>query len=628
MSSDPASCTSPKPLVALEGETARAAILNYNLPSSTTFRVKNYIKVYVPDDYWNAEARRGEIGPHALLAKPPQISRLPVVEARPTKKVETYLKDALRDPLLTYKPPQIGPDPIDQGDPFAGFLNPLLVELAVKQPALQPLLWLNQPQSYAPQFGGTPTPGTNLATSVSNTQVRSLPLSANSALRQVEGYLGTSLSEINLNAAYGALPAFRRTLFGSLTPDYIKNPGSTARPTLVLIEEYEVASYLGDYGAGKTLKTFSLLPGEKTTISIKTFRNTTENQSQTENILDSFSQKSADTLEAMVNDELATSEASSDATSLGFSSAENWQQQGSLSVSAGLNIGILKSNTSIKGSLSHSDTDVNTSTSNSTRANTVSGLKKSMDRHVAQSEAARKVDVNTETQQSVSTASGDEQSTVRDIQNINHSRVLNFVFRQLYQEYVTVTSLNDVSFGFTKGQLSDGRTERLDNLEGLLRSVLKDEYIDEVLTTLIDELANVAGFQGRAAFVERHEEEVVSLVHPERPPTTRRYYRKSAELAQSWDDSGKTVKGIILDVTRRILTTDALIVEALLGQGEGLDCYNQRLQNAAADRADLDNDEKKQALEIISGIESPSEKANLYKKVYGTDPQTVVQSTE
>ena len=43
---------------------------------------------------------------------------------------------------------------------------------------------------------------------------------------------------------------------------------------LILVESYRLSSYLGNYGAGRTLKTFSLLPGEKTKLSIKNYTKT------------------------------------------------------------------------------------------------------------------------------------------------------------------------------------------------------------------------------------------------------------------------------------------------------------------------------------------------------------------
>src|SRR5699024_5756189 len=58
-------------------------------------------------------------------------------------------------------------------------------------------------------------------------------------------------------------------------------------------------------------------------------------------------------------------------------------------------------------------------------------------------------------------------------------------------------------------------------------------------------------------------------------------------LKQTYRD--KTVNGIILDVTDRIMRTPSLVVDALLGQGEALDCYNQELQLEAVNSAKLEN---------------------------------------
>jgi len=101
------------------------------------------------------------------------------------------------------------------------------------------------------------------------------------------------------------------------------------------------------------------------------------------------------------------------------------------------------------------------------------------------------------------------------------------------------------------------------------------------------------------------------------------YVRKRADLSQEY--RGKTVPGIIMDVTHRMIKTPAVVVDALLGQGEALDCYNNELQGAAVVKAKLENNELQQAIDVITGISDPAEKANLYKKVF-TDCCDVPQS--
>ncbi len=62
---------------------------------------------------------------------------------------------------------------------------------------------------------------------------------------------------------------------------------SAADHALFLLEEYRLTSFLGNYGIGRTLNTLSLLPGEETTIRIKTWRTTTTTDVSTSSVVDS-----------------------------------------------------------------------------------------------------------------------------------------------------------------------------------------------------------------------------------------------------------------------------------------------------------------------------------------------------
>ena len=101
----------------------------------------------------------------------------------------------------------------------------------------------------------------------------------------------------------------------------------------------------------------------------------------------------------------------------------------------------------------------------------------------------------------------------------------------------------------------------------------------------------------------------------EAPDVINTYARKKFGLSMMAE--GHTVPGIIMDVTKRILRTDSLVVDALLGQGEALDCYNMKLQDAATTKAQLDNDAFYQQMQIINGISGANDKADKYKKVFG-----------
>ena len=77
------------------------------------------------------------------------------------------------------------------------------------------------------------------------------------------------------------------------------------------------------------------------------------------------------------------------------------------------------------------------------------------------------------------------------------------------------------------------------------------------------------------------------------------------------------IPGVILNVQRNTLRTDSVIADALLGQGEALDCFNQRAQDAIAVSENLKNLELVQKISLIESIDDPTQKAELYKSVFG-----------
>ena len=62
----------------------------------------------------------------------------------------------------------------------------------------------------------------------------------------------------------------------------------------------------------------------------------------------------------------------------------------------------------------------------------------------------------------------------------------------------------------------------------------------------------------------------------------------------SFSQDGQNIKvnGVIADITLRTLPTDSVIVDALLGHGEALDCFNLHLQESVIQEAELNNDIK------------------------------------
>lgn len=395
------------------------------------------------------------------------------------------------------------------------------------------------------------------------------------------------------------MPFLKPTLGGEPRLILLPKPRKT-NPQIYILEQYKICNFLGNYGVGKTLSTFTLLPGEKTTLTLKTFKDSESTRSKSENILDSFSQTSADEFEKTVKDESGTTnkdESSSSETD--SASVEVSGGYGPVSASVGA---------------STSETE-NTSQS---RESMVSSMSSAMNKHAASSNSNRSLQVNTSTSETVK--QGEESSTIREIENINRSRVLNFVFRELLQEYISVTYLTDIKIMYTNGYPESVKIVDLTRIDELLNEVIKPAEVEKVKEKIIDEYCCITDYKSeKKEFIEQVEEEKCVCYDTTKKPKMIRYWRKKKDLTQLYEDDNIKIPipGIILNVQKITLKTPSVIGDALLGQGEALDCYNQKLQDAATEKAFLDNKITEQMMEIIQKVENPEERAKLYKKVFG-----------
>lgn len=378
------SCIDPNPMIKFEGAKDNASILNYNLPSTTSFKVKNYVTLRIPDHYWLETAIQSPVlNPFDMLQEKTQVYP-PKFEAKP--RIEG-IKERL------YIEETKIPDKVNPGDPILNPLNQPIVNDQILDPTLEELAALVPGLSALKQFArDLRQENLFLKTGIATNEAQYKSLrNASNLFNQAENikaykpvksiisakYGGLTATDVNFHAALGQLTLLKKTLYGNYEPLFISNP-KKVRQKLVLIEEYEIVSFFGDYGAGKTIKTFSLLPGEKTTISIKTNRSSVETKSKTENVLDSYSQESADELETMINEENSESTTEASAEEVGFTSVEENKKSGTVSASGGGSLGIFKASASVSGSISNSDTDTNTSNSNSSRQNATNAITKGM----------------------------------------------------------------------------------------------------------------------------------------------------------------------------------------------------------------------------------------------------------
>ncbi|HRQ55620.1 MAG TPA: hypothetical protein PL018_15290 [Ignavibacteriaceae bacterium] len=374
-------------------------------------------------------------------------------------------------------------------------------------------------------------------------------------------------------------------------------------PSIMIALEMKMSSYLGDYGAGKTIKTFSLLPGERTTITIRTYQQEQVTKMLAQNVLDSYSESSAEDLQNTIQNEVghATNKSVQEINT----KTKNWKAGGSF----GLNLGVFK----IGGGGGGGGTSSETTTVNNAVETQVKMLTGATSHHVAKSDSLRQIEINSET--SSTSINEYEETIVRELENINKSRVLNFVFRQLLQEFVSITHLVDVSFVFYGG-LENRKSARLANLHDFLDEVMRDrEFVEMAKRMIYTQLCSIRDYEGNTVgLIEKVTEELNNCIDPLPEPEIIEYVRVKKGLSQVYE--GRKVEGIILDVTNRILRTPSLVVDALLGQGESLDCYNQKLQEADALNSELQNQKLQQAIQTIEQISEPGERAKLYKKVF------------
>lgn len=417
---------------------------------------------------------------------------------------------------------------------------------------------------------------------------------------------GTCLNDVQVaDLASGGFRPFvvnKLNGFGSRL-EFLKKP-DTVQPRMYIIEEYKTSSFLGNYGAGKTIQTFSLLPGERTTLTIRTYKDSTKTKSQSENLLDSFSQDSVDEMENLMEEENNSS--SSDTTSK------------SASVSASVS-GVIKKIINIDVSANASQ-NTTASRSANTRA-----LNRALSKHVEQSNSSRNIEINTNSSETIN--EGEEYSTIREIENINKSRVLNFVFRQLLQEYVSITYLSNIRIAYTDGLLESTRIVDIEEMDDLLSGVIKPSSIASVKESIISKYQYVLNYgKTPKQLIQYISNETINAANGDIDIEPFWTCKPESEM-YSIGNMEVNIPGVILHVQSNILRTDSLVADALLGQGEALDCFNMRAQDAVAIGENLKNLELMQKIEIIEGIDDPQSKAEAYKSVFFPScdkPQTQV----
>ncbi|MFF4403238.1 hypothetical protein ACFY2W_26985 [Streptomyces sp. NPDC001262] len=382
-----------------------------------------------------------------------------------------------------------------------------------------------------------------------------------------------------------------RTLWGDYRHTFLPDPPRDAQgnlpqgtPQIALVESYRLSSFLGQYGAGRTLKTFSLLPGEKTTISVKTFRKSETDSKSASSVLDSFSKESADDFETTLLREQSDKQAEQKSL--------EWHVEAEASGSWGF--ASAKVSGGVKGSTASQREQFSKNVSNA------------VNKHAAKASAKRDVQVNTSSE--VKTESGEETSIVRQLENINVGRTLNFVFRQVNQEHISLLHLIDVRIGFWNGYGESVQEVPLSGLDGLLETYVQQGKRAELRAMVLEQLSAIFDYKDELVQPPMVEERAIG--------TNDTYLRWRRTTSTYTDETGNaiSVPGIIMNADKIVLRTDGIIVDALLGQGDALDDYSAGLQSNAVRQRTLANDRESLGQKLVN--DSDSIKANIYKEIF------------
>ncbi len=395
---------------------------------------------------------------------------------------------------------------------------------------------------------------------------------------------------IGLNA--GKQVYLYQNLNGTTTYRINNKPQKEPSPHIYLIETYQLSSHLGEYGAGRVAKTFSLLPGERTKISVRTFLKSESKRAESSSILDSVTDESATDFQSAIESEQSDKQ--------GY--AKTFEYHAEAEAKASWGWGSAKVSGGVKGS------------TNATREEFSKNISSATDQHTAKASAKRDVEINTSYE--VTETAENETSIEREIENINVSRTLNFVFRQMNQEFYTFLHLIDVRVAFFNGYGTSRREVPLHQLDSLLDEVVKENHRSTVRTAVTDSLQTILDHEGTS-----HTDFIVDRqVDPQFPPYKRVNKEKISEYVDPITSSNFKLPGIIMAVTKNVMRTEGVIVEAILGEGSALDQYASCLQDVEVERRQIENiyeKAKAERSEILNQIvkDNDSERSKLFAKL-------------
>lgn len=414
--------------------------------------------------------------------------------------------------------------------------------------------------------------------------------------------------------------SFYRRLDETMTYDFIPIPQNVG-PTLLLLLDTRIMSYFGDVGEGQVVRTFSLMPGEKTYASINTYKKNTQQESDTSSIFDSDNASAKQSFENSLQMEAGI--------------------KGSLSAALDFH---LSGETKVRWG--EGNTDVKTTIKGEIEGNIqghLQAVSNALRNHASERSSQRNVDINTA--YTVTSETGTNTSITREFMNINNSKTLDVIFTQMNQQIVVQHMLTNIRVGYFDPAPGTYRAVQLSQLDDLLDQVLVSNADTKMSykNTIVD-AAYLAASMGIANynlnnFIQQRDKisgAVSEIPIQTAPNSTQGYPEVSADkdyfinpaATSTFSIAGNTTsaQGVVLSTDYFTLRTDNVVADLKLGLNSGLDQYAQRLQEEAVRREQLENariaaenNRLSVALDIIdqaiSEGKSPQELAALYRSL-------------
>lgn len=549
--SSSSSCTPPNPVVIWGG--GNAPSLQYNLPQGTVLSPLIRIPMNIDSSNFKASSKRPPDKNFFETTAALQVNDLHqniINDLLQSVTNSKYIQNASSLANMPYKP-ILTTDGIISGQNVAGKGNALFVANKVGKIGEKAIVSNNSKLTKAVKFGSGEL---NEQTSLSLSPDKEVSVD----------FLVQRIKE-------GYKPTIRKTASGTTRMEYFRKPTAVI-PQLYIIEEYRITNFLGNYGAGKIVNTMTLLPGEKTTISVRTFKQKSSTRSVSENVMESVSEEVVDELESFVQDERIRNNSSSSSNTQDFS----------IDVSVGCDFGFVSAGVDVGYASS--------SSSEQSRAEALNSIKNSLDRQTNRSNSQREITVNTTTQDTATEET--EETITRTLENANYSRVLNFVFRQMTQEYVSLTSLVNIKVLYTNGYDESAKLVGIEKLDELLKAVIEPAFIDNVRATIINRYCKIKDYTGtRIPFLNNINETLSDQCVEGFTPEQINYWEviNQEDTYPLFSTLDVNVPGIIVNVAKRSLRTDHVLCDALLGQADALDCYGMSKQESESQKVKLEN---------------------------------------